>query len=101
VLLYPPLQPTHLLPRILLLREARISVLPEGEEFIILSLNFGRMRLDRIACQRERCPCFRFMQQSHHLTCFEKLKEFKRSGVVGQHICGVCVKFCRGISKDY
>jgi epoxyqueuosine reductase QueG len=30
-----------------------------------------------------------------HLACFEKLKEFKRSGVVSQHICGVCVKACR------
>ena len=24
------------------------------------------MRLDRIACQRERCPCFRFMQHSRY-----------------------------------
>ena len=30
-----------------------------------------------------------------HLACFEKLKEFRRSGVVGQFICGVCVKACR------
>jgi ferredoxin len=30
----------------------------------------------------------------NHLACFEKLKEFKRSGVVGQFICGVCVKAC-------
>jgi ferredoxin len=29
-----------------------------------------------------------------HLACFEKLKEFRRSGVVGQFICGVCVKAC-------
>jgi epoxyqueuosine reductase len=29
-----------------------------------------------------------------HLACFEKLKEFRRSGVVGQYICGVCVKAC-------
>jgi len=35
-----------------------------------------------------------------HQTCFEKLKEFKRSGVVGQHICGVCVKVCTGICRD-
>jgi len=32
--------------------------------------------------------------------CYEKLKEFKRSGIVGQHICGVCVKACPGISRD-
>jgi ferredoxin len=30
-----------------------------------------------------------------HLACFEKLKEFRRSGVVSQFICGVCVKACR------
>lgn len=30
-----------------------------------------------------------------HLACFEKLKEFRRSGIVGQFICGVCVKTCR------
>jgi len=29
-----------------------------------------------------------------HLACFEKLKEFRRSGIVGQFICGVCVKAC-------
>jgi epoxyqueuosine reductase QueG len=30
-----------------------------------------------------------------HMRCFEKLREFRRSGVVGQYICGVCVKACR------
>ena len=30
-----------------------------------------------------------------HRACFEKLKEFRRSGIVGQFICGVCVKGCR------
>jgi ferredoxin len=30
-----------------------------------------------------------------HLACFEKLKEFRSSGIVGQFICGVCVKACR------
>jgi epoxyqueuosine reductase len=34
-----------------------------------------------------------------HQACFEKLKEFRRSGVVSQFICGVCVKACRGFSK--
>lgn len=29
-----------------------------------------------------------------HLACFEKLKEFRQSGIVGQFICGVCVKAC-------
>jgi epoxyqueuosine reductase len=40
------------------------------------------------------------LEDFDHQTCYEKLKEFKRSGVVGQHICGVCVKACRGISRD-
>ncbi len=31
-----------------------------------------------------------------HLACFEKLKEFRRSGLVGQFICGICVRDCRG-----
>jgi epoxyqueuosine reductase QueG len=31
-----------------------------------------------------------------HWGCFDKLKEFRNSGVVGQYICGVCVKACPG-----
>jgi epoxyqueuosine reductase QueG len=31
-----------------------------------------------------------------HKGCFEKLKEFRRLGLVSQFICGVCVKACRG-----
>lgn len=31
-----------------------------------------------------------------HLVCFEKLKEFQKAGIVGQYICGICVKCCRG-----
>jgi len=31
-----------------------------------------------------------------HIACYEKLKEFRRQGLVGQHICGVCVKACKG-----
>lgn len=31
-----------------------------------------------------------------HWACFDKLKEFRRQGLVGQHICGVCVKACKG-----
>jgi epoxyqueuosine reductase QueG len=29
-----------------------------------------------------------------HLVCFEKLKDFQRQNVVGQFICGICVKAC-------
>lgn len=31
-----------------------------------------------------------------HMACYEKLEEFRRSGVVSQHICGICVKACSG-----
>jgi epoxyqueuosine reductase QueG len=31
-----------------------------------------------------------------HRACYEQLKEFRRRGLVGQLICGVCVKACRG-----
>lgn len=33
-----------------------------------------------------------------HLKCFEKLKEFQKKGYVGQYICGLCVKVCKGKS---
>jgi len=31
-----------------------------------------------------------------HRGCYEKLKAFRNAGLVGQFICGVCVKSCRG-----
>ncbi len=31
-----------------------------------------------------------------HLACYDKLREFRRQGLVGQYICGVCVKACGG-----
>jgi len=31
-----------------------------------------------------------------HRACFEKLREFRKSGIVGQYICGICVKACSG-----
>lgn len=31
-----------------------------------------------------------------HWACFDKLEEFRRQGGVRQHICGVCVKACKG-----
>jgi len=34
-----------------------------------------------------------------HRACFEQLKEFRRRGLVGQFICGVCVKACPGGQK--
>ena len=34
-----------------------------------------------------------------HWDCYDKLKEFRNSGIVGQHICGVCVKACPGFKR--
>jgi len=31
-----------------------------------------------------------------HRACYKKLDEFRKKHVVSQHICGVCVKACRG-----
>lgn len=31
-----------------------------------------------------------------HKKCFEQLKQFHKSGLVGQYICGLCVKVCPG-----
>ena len=31
-----------------------------------------------------------------HLACFEKLTEFRKRGHTTQHICGICVRDCRG-----
>ncbi len=30
-----------------------------------------------------------------YTACFEKLRAFKREGLTGQHICGVCIKACK------
>jgi len=34
-----------------------------------------------------------------HGACFQTLKGFQQKNIVGQYICGVCVKACRGIKK--
>lgn len=34
-----------------------------------------------------------------HWACFEKLKEFRNNGIVGQYICGICIKACPGKNK--
>jgi epoxyqueuosine reductase len=31
-----------------------------------------------------------------HIKCFEKLRQFRKLGYVGHHICGLCVKACKG-----
>ncbi len=51
----------------------------------------------------EVCPAGAIKEKREdfdHWACFDKLKEFRRQGIVGQHICGVCVKACSGTCKD-
>ncbi|NIM90688.1 MAG: hypothetical protein GTO17_07035 [Candidatus Aminicenantes bacterium] len=48
------------------------------------------------------CPAQAIKEQREdfdYRACYDKLQEFKRSGIVGQHVCGVCVKACPGFSK--
>lgn len=35
-----------------------------------------------------------------YMSCFEKLKEFRKMEGISQYICGVCVKACSGRSPD-
>ncbi|RLB06528.1 MAG: hypothetical protein DRG50_05455 [Deltaproteobacteria bacterium] len=35
------------------------------------------------------------VKEFDHLSCFEKLKEFRKKYNIGHYICGVCVKACR------
>jgi epoxyqueuosine reductase QueG len=52
---------------------------------------------DCFACL-QTCPAQAIKENEEdfdHWACFDKLKEFRRQ-VVGQHICGVCVKACKG-----
>lgn len=35
-----------------------------------------------------------------HITCFEQLRLFKKRDNIGQYICGICVKACRGKLKN-
>ena len=47
----------------------------------------------------EACPVKAIRKSSadfKHLDCFEKLKSFQRQNIVGQFICGICVKACGG-----
>jgi len=45
----------------------------------------------------DACPVGAIHEKSQdfdHLGCFEKLKEFQKKNIVGQYICGICVKVC-------
>lgn len=50
----------------------------------------------------EPCPAQAIREKKEefdHRACFEKLKEFRKMGIVGQHICGICVKACSGLKR--
>jgi len=52
-------------------------------------------------CRRciEACPAGAVKESSRDLdldACFEKLSEFRKLPFIGQHICGICVRACRG-----
>jgi epoxyqueuosine reductase QueG len=61
------------------------------------------MEADCGACRKclSTCPADAIKERREdfdHLGCFEKLKEFRNRGLVGQFICGICVKACSGTS---
>ena len=35
-------------------------------------------------------------EEFDHMSCYEKLKEFRKNRYVDQYICGICVKACNG-----
>ncbi len=47
------------------------------------------------------CPAkaIKHMDDFDHWACYEKLKEFNKLPLIGQHICGICVKACYGFEK--
>lgn len=45
----------------------------------------------------EACPAGAIKERAadfQHLVCYEHLKDYQRRNIVGQYICGVCVKAC-------
>jgi len=46
----------------------------------------------------EVCPAGAIKEKKEdfdHIKCYEKLKEFRNKRIVGQFICGICVKACK------
>jgi epoxyqueuosine reductase len=47
------------------------------------------------------CPAhaIKRRQDFDHWACYEMLKEFHKLPLIGQHICGICVKACYGFDR--
>lgn len=57
---------------------------------------------DCVACI-SACPVGAIQEKPQdfkHEICFAKLKEFQKSNIVGQYICGVCVHACKPLRKE-
>ncbi len=59
------------------------------------------LRKDCGSCRTciETCPVDAIKEKKEdfdHIACYKKLKDFRDKGIVGQFICGICVKACRG-----
>ena len=59
-----------------------------------LSIGCGECRACISVCPAEAIK--ERKEDFDHIRCFEKLKEFRDKRLVGQFICGVCVKACKG-----
>jgi len=45
------------------------------------------------------CPVDAIKESSHEFdvdACYEKLNEFRKLPFIGQHVCGICIRACRG-----
>ncbi len=59
-----------------------------------LDSNCGKCKKCLAACPAN---AIKDMQEEFdHMVCYEKIEDFRRAGIVGQHICGVCIKACSG-----
>jgi len=59
-----------------------------------LEFGCGKCRACLSACPAQAIKDKR--EEFDHQSCYEKLQEFRRAGLVSHFICGVCVKACRG-----